>query len=86
MEGPDAVLNFWFVEAGPKRWFKKSGAFDRLCEERFADTLRAASRGECWQWRESPAGRCAEIIVLDQFSRNLFRNSAHSCSLPLMSQ
>ena len=78
MEGPDAVLTFWFEEAGPKRWFSKSGAFDRLCKERFATTLEAARRCECWRWRETPAGRCAEIIVLDQFSRNLFRRSARA--------
>lgn len=68
------VLNFWFDEAGPKRWFKQSDAFDRLCEKLFLPTVEAASKGECWEWRSSPEGRCAEIIVLDQFSRNLFRN------------
>ncbi len=78
MEGPDAVLQFWFIEAGPNRWFKKSGAFDRVCEERFGDTLEAARVGECWHWRRTPEGRCAEIIVLDQFSRNLFRDSARA--------
>ena len=70
------VLNFWFDEAGPKRWFKKSADFDALCRARFLSTLESAACGECWEWRTSPAGRCAEIIVLDQFSRNLYRNSA----------
>lgn len=74
----DDVLHFWFEEAGPTRWFKQSAAFDTLCSERFGTTLEAASRGECWKWRDTPAGRCAEILVLDQFSRNLFRGSARA--------
>ncbi|WP_439107824.1 DUF924 family protein [Congregibacter sp.] len=73
MESADAVLDFWFEEAGAKRWFKQSDAFDALCRERFLPTLEAARLGECWEWRSTPEGRCAEVIVLDQFSRNLFR-------------
>ena len=72
------ILRFWFEEAGAKRWFKKSDAFDALCKERFSPTLAAASKGECWEWRKTPEGRCAEIIVLDQFSRNLYRNDARA--------
>jgi uncharacterized protein (DUF924 family) len=71
----DDVLAFWFIEAGPKHWFKQSDDFDALCEQRFFATLESARLGECWTWRSSPAGRCAEIIVLDQFSRNLFRDT-----------
>lgn len=78
MHTPKDVLGFWFAEAGPKRWFKQSDDFDALCRERFAPTLQAAQRGECWEWRLSPAGRCAEIIVLDQFSRNLYRGSSQA--------
>ncbi|EAQ98376.1 DUF924 family protein [Congregibacter litoralis] len=78
MQSPDAVLDFWFREAGAKRWFKQSDAFDDLCRERFLTTLQGARLGECWEWRSSPAGRCAEIIVLDQFSRNLFRSDSRA--------
>mgnify|MGYP006289619307 FL=1 len=70
------VLRFWFEEAGPKRWFRASDDFDRLCRERFLATLEAAARGECWTWRQTPEGRCAEIVVLDQLSRNLYRGTA----------
>ncbi len=72
------ILSFWFEEAGPKRWFKRSSAFDALCRERYLPTLEAAAAGKCWPWRDTPEGRCAEIIVLDQFSRNLFRDSARA--------
>lgn len=78
MVGADDILDFWFEEAGPKRWFKKSDDFDELCRQRYLPTLEAAARGECWTWRQTPAGRCAEIIVLDQFSRNLFRDSSRA--------
>ncbi|WP_439102934.1 DUF924 family protein [Congregibacter sp.] len=74
MQTAEAVLEFWFEEAGANRWFKQSDAFDALCRERFLPTLEAARLGECWEWRSSPSGRCAEIIILDQFSRNLFRD------------
>ena len=65
MESYKNVLDFWFEEAGPKRWFKKSATFDEICRARFLPTLEAAARGECWEWRSTPSGRCAEIIVLD---------------------
>lgn len=69
------VLDFWFEELTPKQWFIKSDDLDRGIVERFGDTLAAAARCECWQWRETPAGRVAEIVVLDQFSRNIHRDT-----------
>jgi uncharacterized protein (DUF924 family) len=72
------IMDFWFREAGPKRWFKRSVDFDTECRERFLPTVEAAARGECWDWRATPAGRCAEIIVLDQLSRNIFRDDARA--------
>jgi len=78
MADPEDILRFWFKEAGPRRWFKRSDSFDALCRHRFLSTFEGACHGECWRWRDSPAGRCAEIIVLDQFSRNLFRGSARA--------
>ncbi len=70
----DAVLDFWFKECTPAQWWAKSDAFDRLIEARFGALHDAAVRGELYAWRDSPAGRLAEIIVLDQFSRNLYRD------------
>ncbi len=43
--------------------------------EKFTDVLQQAAQGELWTWRETPAGRLAEIIVLDQLSRNLYRRN-----------
>ncbi|MEM9316522.1 MAG: DUF924 family protein [Pseudomonadota bacterium] len=72
------VLEFWFEEAGPRRWFKRSADFDSLCRDRFLEATAAAARGECWSWRRTPRGRCAEILLLDQLPRNLFRGTARA--------
>lgn len=71
---PEIILHFWFEELEPKQWFKRDEALDQQIRERFATTHSAASCCELYTWRETPLGRLAEIIVLDQFSRNLFRD------------
>ncbi|MGH8114285.1 MAG: DUF924 family protein [Rhodanobacteraceae bacterium] len=68
------VLRFWFEETSPEQQFKKDDAFDAAIRERFADTHKAAVHGELAAWRDTAEGRLAEVIVLDQFSRNLFRD------------
>ncbi|HEX6549789.1 MAG TPA: DUF924 family protein [Gammaproteobacteria bacterium] len=72
---PQTTLHFWFVEATPQQHFSKDTAFDAQIRARFGATHRAASQGELFEWRDSAEGRLAEIIVLDQFSRNLYRDS-----------
>ncbi|WP_444988773.1 DUF924 family protein [Halomonas mongoliensis] len=74
---PDAetVLRFWFDELEPAQWFRKDPALDAAIGERFGALLEAAGCGELWAWRETPRGRLAEVIVLDQFSRNIHRDS-----------
>ncbi len=70
-----AVLNFWFVECTPKDWFKKSVELDNKIKERFMTAYNAAINNELYEWRTCAEGRLAEIIILDQFSRNMFRES-----------
>ena len=70
------IIDFWFKELTPKQWFAKDDDFDRLCNDRFGEVLKAAALGECFHWRETSLGRLAEIIVLDQFSRNIYRDTA----------
>lgn len=72
------VLDFWFAEIDPVMWFKKDDDFDRLLHTRFGQLWQAAAHGELAHWRATIQGRLAEIIVLDQFSRNLFRNTPRS--------
>lgn len=69
------VIHFWFNEIDSKYWFKKSPEFDLLIKTRFSKTHAQAAAGELFHWRENPKGRLAEIIVLDQFSRNIFRDT-----------
>jgi uncharacterized protein (DUF924 family) len=69
------VLTFWFEEIEPKRWWASEPEFDDLLRERFLRLLEQAERGELYTWRREPKGRLAEIIVLDQFSRNIYRNT-----------
>src|SRR5690606_28537328 len=69
------ILNFWFKELTPADWFRKNPVLDQEIKERFQSVLQQASKGELRHWRETPEGRLAEIIVLDQFSRNIYRNS-----------
>jgi uncharacterized protein (DUF924 family) len=71
-----SVLRFWFQEIEPAQWWKADPAFDRTIGERFTVTHTAAARGELSAWRAEPEGRLAEVIVLDQFSRNLHRGTA----------
>jgi uncharacterized protein (DUF924 family) len=70
-----SVLKFWFEEIEPKSWWIADPDFDRQIEERFLTLLHKATQGELFSWRKEPKGRLAEIIVLDQFSRNIYRNS-----------
>lgn len=72
------VLEFWFQELTPEDWFQGGQDLDHVIRERFCDTLKQARAGELVSWRETIQGRLAEIIVLDQFSRNIFRNQAEA--------
>lgn len=69
------ILDFWFRETLPNQWFTKDLDFDRLIVNRFKDIHEAAARCELSAWRDTPEGRLAEIIVLDQFSRNIHRDT-----------
>jgi len=69
------VLTFWFEELDNKRRFAKDAALDALIGQRFGGHLQAAAHGELPHWRSDAAGRLAEIIVLDQFSRNIHRDT-----------
>lgn len=73
---PQDVLNFWFVESGFKKWYAKDPIFDQAIRERFGALHEQALRDELNNWRATPEGRLAEIILLDQFSRNIYRDSA----------
>ncbi|MHC8493491.1 DUF924 family protein [Thalassospira sp. SM2505] len=75
---PETVLDFWFKELDQKQWFIKDTSLDAHISERFSDFHTAAHAGELYSWRATANGRLAEIIVLDQFSRNMFRDQPQS--------
>ena len=72
---PQTVLTFWFQELTPKQWWQVDAGLDQEIGERFANLHVQASTCELSDWRDTAEGRLAEIIILDQFSRNIFRNT-----------
>ena len=72
------ILHFWFNELSPKQHYAKDAGLDEAIRTRFGATLEAAARCELFGWRATPEGRLAEVLVLDQFSRTVFRDTARA--------
>ena len=70
----DEIIAFW-REAGPERWFSPDAAFDETCRARFLLTHEAAARGDPNEWELTPEGALAVVLLLDQFPRNMFRDT-----------
>lgn len=70
-----SILAFWFEEIESRLWWVADPDFDALVRERFQAVLAQAALGELYGWRRTPEGRLAEVIVLDQFSRNIHRGT-----------
>jgi len=81
---PEDVLDFWFGKdsqnplSHSSLWWKKDPAFDQEIREKFGKALRNAAQGTLSDWGKTPQGRLALIILLDQFSRNMYRNQPES--------
>lgn len=80
----DAILSFWFMEhalSAPQidgrmdTWFGEDPIFDEEIAKEFADDVEKASEGKLDHWAHEPRGRLALILLLDQFRRNIYRNS-----------
>jgi uncharacterized protein (DUF924 family) len=74
---PEEILAFW-TQAGPKQWYARDAAFDAEIRRRFEADHHAAARGEYDGWAGTADGALALLILLDQFPRNLYRESAHA--------
>ncbi|MXS85421.1 DUF924 domain-containing protein [Nitrosomonas sp. HPC101] len=72
------VLSFWFHESEERLWFSANTHFDELIRQRFSALIQQAAAAELFSWRATAEGRLAEIIVLDQFSRNIYRNTSQA--------
>ena len=75
MAEKEEILNFWFKECKPEQWFKKNEDFDQMIENRFSSAIENAIAGKMDSWEESETGCLALIILLDQFTRNVFRDT-----------
>ncbi|MDC0737494.1 DUF924 domain-containing protein [Cognatishimia sp. SS12] len=78
MAGPDDVLKFWLDEVEPRDWYVANDELDMTLRERFMPTWQRAMKGGLGHWLTYPSGTLAYIILLDQFSRNMFRGSDKS--------
>lgn len=74
----NSVIDFWFSKSNQPLWFKKNDEFDHAISVQFSILHAQAKQAELWSWRKTAEGRLAEVIVLDQFSRNLFRGSTQA--------
>ncbi len=76
MSGPEEVLSFWLDEVGEKGWYNASPELDETIRQRFESTLAGAAEGRFSLWLTYPSGALAYIILTDQFSRNMYRETA----------
>tara|TARA_R110001606_G_scaffold160330_1_gene304288 strand:+ start:885 stop:1424 length:540 start_codon:yes stop_codon:yes gene_type:complete len=69
------IIKFWFTDITPAQWWEKDTDFDQMLSNRFGEIHQQVVQCELCHWRESALGRLAEIIVIDQFSRNIYRDN-----------
>lgn len=78
MATPEDVLAFWLDESAPSDWYRSDPEFDAKIRDRFLQTWREATEGSLGLWLTYPSGALAYIILTDQFSRNMFRDSGEA--------
>ena len=69
------ITHFWFTEIDPKAWFEKNDDFDEILRKRFGATVQQALDGRLADWAETAEGAMALILLLDQFTRNIYRDT-----------
>jgi uncharacterized protein (DUF924 family) len=78
MANPDEILSFWLDEIGPKGWYSGGEDLDQTIRDKFEETYQAACQGALSLWLTYPSGTLAYIILMDQFPRNMFRDTPKS--------
>ena len=78
MSSPEDILNYWFTDVGRDKWFEHEEALDSQIRERFLPEYEKAFRGEYKKWEETPEGMLALLLLLDEFPRHMFRNTARA--------
>jgi len=95
LEQAESILEFWFgseaddvlaAKQQAKMWWKKSPQVDHEIRERFADLLDMAADGKLDDWLAEPRTRLALIILADQFSRNMYRDTARAFAFDRFAQ
>ena len=81
---PEKVLSFWLDEADPKQWYNSPKSLDSAILQEFFPTWVSIMDGKFGMWLTYPSGSLAYILVLDQFSRNMFRGSSKAFSSDLV--
>ena len=76
----DDVLGFWFQQCRPWQWFRRRDAFDALVCDRFGDVVEQGLDGDLQDWADNPSGGLALVLLLDQFSRQIWRGEARAFS------
>ena len=76
----DDVLHFWFQQCRPWQWFRRRDSFDALVRDRFAALVEHALAGDLQEWADEPPGGLALVLLLDQFSRQIWRGEARAFS------
>jgi len=75
-ERAKAILDFWFIQSSMEDWFKKDDKYDEKIKKLFLEDLKKATNNEYDEWQDTAKECVALVILLDQFSRNLYRNSS----------
>ena len=75
-----AILVFWFEEISPESWFKTDPLFDNVLTQKFGRMIKQALAGQLDKWAQNKDGRLALILLLDQMTRNIFRNTPKAFS------
>ena len=78
------IIDFWFTELEPAKWWQKDSALDLMIQTRFGELHTQATAGELFNWCDTALGSLAEIILLDQFSRNIYRDTPQSFAYDAM--
>ncbi len=75
-ERAKAILDFWFIQSSMEDWFKTDNKYDQKIKELFLEDLKKAINNDYDEWQDNAEECVALVILLDQFSRNLFRDSS----------
>jgi len=86
LASPREILDFWFKETPPERWFAADAAFDATLRGRFEESWRSAREGAFQSWNATMEGALALILLFDQFPRNMFRGRSDAFSTDAMAR